>query len=125
MEKNETFVSAFDRAFIRFTRLIMLKSLCRFGFQPLVKQTGIELSHTAPFIDACLFLKDEIYEVEQDVRFKFKNAYGEELPVDKLEMIKRIEIVHGPESETIEENKFDFNDRLEEFTAFLRGEDDD
>ena len=82
MENNEAYVSAFDRAFVKMTRLVMLKTLCRFGFSPLIKDTGIEINQSAPFIDACLYLNDEIDEVEQEVRFAYKKAYGGDLPTD-------------------------------------------
>jgi hypothetical protein len=121
MERNETFVSAFDRAFVKMTRLVMLKTLCRFGFSPLIKDAGVELNQSAPFIDACLYLNDEIDEVEQEVRFSYKKAYGEDLPADKVEMIKVIGETHVSNGE----NELDINERLHEFTMFLKGDDYD
>ena len=123
MEKNETFISAFDRAFADYTRMIMVKVLCRFGFHPVFENTGLDVKNSAVFIDACLYLQDTIDEMEQDVRFKFKKAYGEDLPEDKTELVKRVEEVHGAEAHRFRKNDFDLNERLPEFESFLKGKD--
>jgi uncharacterized membrane protein YfhO len=123
MEKNETFMSAFDRAFVDYTRLMMIRVLCRFGFHPVYEKTGLEAQTSAAFIDACLYLNDEIEEKEKDVRFKFKKAYGEELPEDPLEMVQYVDKIHGPEAHKFRDTEFDLKERLSEFEKFLKGED--